>query len=88
LDAKTELLEIVVLRTVVDQRNHFDGLRMMADHALHEFHVRRRVLDLRQVGRLLGIDRLRVLTWRARLQDARSRRGTAACGLARGDANS
>ena len=68
------------------QRHHFHRLRVVADHALHEFHVGRGGPDLREVGGLRGVDGLGVLAGRARLQDPGAGRRAAAGGLARGRA--
>jgi hypothetical protein len=53
------------------QRDHLDGLRVVADHPLHEFDVRADELHLRQVDGFDGADHLSRLTGRTRLDDRR-----------------
>ena len=65
-----------------DQRDHLHGLRVVADHALHELDVGGGGLDLRQVGGLRRADGLGVLSRRAGLKDLSGGRGAAAGRLA------
>ena len=57
--------------------DHLHRLRVVADHALHELHVRLRVLHPGQIGGLRRADGLAGLAGRARLNQRRRRLGAA-----------
>ena len=86
LDPQAESLHVRIGGAIGDERHHFNRLRVVADHALHEFHVGSGGLDLRKVGRLRRVDGPGVLAGRARLQDPGAGRRAAAGGLACGRA--
>ena len=82
-DAGRELPHVLVLGPRLQQLRHVDRLRVVVDHALHEPHVRRRALDFREIGGLVGRDDVARLPRRARLNDRRvrvGRRGSAGGG--------
>ena len=58
-------------RALVEQLDHLDRLRVMADHALHELDVGPGVLRLRQRSAAPAEMHLAVLAGRARLDDRR-----------------
>ena len=74
VDPQGELLHVLAAGPRRDQGDHLHGLRVVADHPLHELDVRPDVLDLRQIGRLLGGDDAARLARGARLDDGRARR--------------
>ena len=75
LDPQRELPHVLAAAPGLQQRRHLQRLRVMADHPLHEPHVRRGVLDVRQIGRRRGADDAAGLAGCARLDDGRARRG-------------
>jgi hypothetical protein len=81
VDAHAELLHVVALRVRRDQRDHLHGLRVMADHPLHELDVGGGGANFREVGGLPHANDTAGLTRCARLQDRRGlslRRGPGA----------
>ncbi len=73
LDAQGEPLQVLAAASRLQQFDHLQCLRMMADHPLHELDVGPNVLHPRQVGRLVSGDDLARLARRARLDDRRFR---------------
>ena len=72
LDALRQLPHGVTGRPAVDQVGHLHGLRMMADHALHELHVGGGMPNARAVDRLGCTDDTARFARRAGLDDGRS----------------
>jgi hypothetical protein len=68
-DAHAQLLHVRIERPLLQQVHHLHGLRVVADHPLHEGHVRFRELHLRQIGRRGFRDNARRLPRRTGLDD-------------------
>jgi hypothetical protein len=69
LDAQRQLPHVGAGGSRGEERGHLQRLRVVMNHALHEFHVRRRVVRLRKIAGLAGRDDAARLAGRSRLHD-------------------
>ena len=74
VDPVSQQPHILAARARGDERHHFHGLRVMADHPLHESDVRLGVADVREIGGGGGRHDAARLARRARLDNRRLRR--------------
>jgi hypothetical protein len=72
-DAAGQQPHVFSIGARLQQRDHFQRLRVVADHVLHEPHVRRCVADPRQIDRFRCRDDTRRFARGARLQNRRTR---------------